>query len=74
MFYLTTHLTHFIDCYMASDIWTTQLAREKIRCRHMGYSFRLEANAIFLCIIPQTGCYTSRRTLAVATHSSIGPP
>ena len=21
MFYLTTHSTHFIYCYMASDIW-----------------------------------------------------
>ena len=43
MFYLTTHSTHFIYGYMASDIWymTTQIAREETRCRHIGYSFRL---------------------------------
>ena len=43
MFYLTTHLTHFIYGYMASDIWlrTTQIVREETRCRHIGYSFRL---------------------------------
>ena len=31
MFYLTTHSTHFIYGYMASDIWytTTQIAREE---------------------------------------------
>ena len=31
MFYLTTHSTHFIYGYMASDIWlrTTQIARER---------------------------------------------
>ena len=44
-FYLTTHSTHIIYGYMASDIWqrTTQIAREETCCRHMGYSFRLAA-------------------------------
>ena len=37
MFYLTTHSTHFIYGYMASD----HSVREETRCRHMGYSFRL---------------------------------
>ena len=48
MFYLTTHSTHFIYGYMASDIWlrTTQIVREETRCRHRGYSFRLTARVL----------------------------
>ena len=46
MFYLTTHSTHFIYGYMASDIWlrTTQIVRKETRCHHIGYSFRLAAS------------------------------
>ena len=29
MFYLTTHSTHFIYGYIASDIWTIQITREE---------------------------------------------
>ena len=53
IFYLTTHSTHFIYGYMASDIWyrTTQIAREETRCRHMGWSYlvegRKEGNVLF---------------------------
>ena len=48
MFYLTTHSTHFIYGYMASDIWQRiiQTAREETRCRHMDYSFRLAARVV----------------------------
>ena len=48
MFYLTTHSTHFIYGYMASDIWlrTTQIAREETRCHHMSYSIRLAARVL----------------------------
>ena len=49
IFYLTTHSTHFIYGYMASDIiWqrTTQIASKETRCRHMGYSFRVAARVI----------------------------
>ena len=48
MFYLTTHSTHFIYGYMASDIWlrTTQIVREETCCRHMGYSFQLTARVL----------------------------
>ena len=48
MFYLTTHSTHFIYGYMASDIWlrTTQIAREETRCRPIGYSFRSAARVL----------------------------
>ena len=36
MFYLTSHSTHFIYDYMASDIWqrTTEIARVETRFRH----------------------------------------
>ena len=37
MFYLTTHSTHFIYGYMASDIWlrTILIVRKETRCRHI---------------------------------------
>ena len=40
--YLTTHSTHFIYGYMASDIWlrTILIVRKETRCHHIGYSFR----------------------------------
>ena len=45
MFYLTTHSTHFICGYMASDIWlrTIQILRKETRCSHIGYSYWLTA-------------------------------
>ena len=45
MFYLTTHSTHFVYGYIASDIWlrTILIVRKETRCRHMGYSYRLTA-------------------------------
>ena len=48
MFYLTMHSTHFIYGYMASDIWlsTILMVRKEIRCRHIGYSFRLAARVL----------------------------
>ena len=44
IFDLTTHSTHFIYGYMASDIWQriVQIAIEEIHCRQ-GYSFRIAA-------------------------------
>ena len=43
MFYLTTHSTHFIYGYMASDIWlrTILIVRKETHFRHIGYSYRL---------------------------------
>ena len=48
MFYLTTHSTHFIYGYMASDVWlrTILIVREETRCRHIGYSYRLTARVL----------------------------
>ena len=57
MFYLTTHSTHFIYGYMASDIWlrTILIVRKETRCRNIGYSYRFNSKGSFICTIPQTG-------------------
>ena len=48
IFYLTTHSTHFIYSFMASDIWlwTILIVRKETRCCHIGYSFRLTARVL----------------------------
>ena len=48
MFYLTTHSTHCIYGYMASDIWlrTILIVRKETRCRHIGYSYWLTARVL----------------------------
>ena len=79
-FYITTHSTHFINGYMASDIWqrTTQIGREETCCRHIGYSFRLAARVLLYapshrqCSTYRGLCYTSRGALAGTSHSSMG--
>ena len=68
MFYLTTHLTHFIYGYMASDIWlrTILIVRKETRCRHIGYSYRLTARVLLYAPSHTQDntyhglCYTSR--------------
>ena len=82
MFYLTTHSTHFIYGYMASDIWlrTILIVREETRCRHIGYSFRLAARVLLYAPSHRQDstyhgpCYTSRGALAGTRNSSMGPP
>ena len=77
MFYLTTHSTHFIYGYMASDIWchTIQIAREETHCHHMGYSFRLTARVLLYAASHRQDntyhglCYTSRGALAGTSHT-----
>ena len=72
MFYLTTHSTHFIYCYMASDIWlrTILIVRKETRCRHIGHSYRLTARVLLYASSHTQGntyhslCYTSRGALA----------
>ena len=79
-FYLTTHSTHFIYGYIASDIWyrTTQIVREETRCRHIGYSFRLVARVLLYApshrqdSIYHGLCYTSRGHYRMR-HSIIDP-
>ena len=71
MFYLTTHSTHFICGYMASDIWlrTILIVRKETRCRHIGYSYRLTARVLLYAPSHRQDntyhglCYTSRGAL-----------
>ena len=82
MFYLTTHSTHFIYGYMASDIWlrTILIVRKETRCCHMGYSYRLTARVLLYAPSHRQDntyrglCYTSRGALAGMRNSSMGPP
>ena len=82
MFYLTTHSTHFIYGYMASDIWlrTILIVRKETRCRHIGYSFRLAARVLLYAPPHRQDstyhglCYTSRGALAGTRNSSMGSP
>ena len=82
MFYLTTHSTHFIYGYMASDIWlrTILIVRKETRCRHIGYSYRLTARVLLYAPSHrqdntyQSLCYTSSGALAGTRNSSMGPP
>ena len=82
MFYLTTHSTHFIYGYMASDIWlrTILIVRKETCCRHIGYSYRLTARVRLYARSHRQDntyhglCYTSRGALAGTRNSSVGPP
>ena len=81
MFYLTTHSTHFIYGYMASDISLSTIlrVRTETRCRHIGYSFRLTARLILYAPSQRQNstyhglCYTSRGALVGTRNSSMGP-
>ena len=72
MFYLTTHSSHFIYGYMASDIWlrTILIVRKETRCHHIGYSYRLAARVLLYAPSHRQDntyhslCYTSRGALA----------
>ena len=72
MFYLTTHSTHFIYGYMASDIWLRiiLIVRKETCCRHIGYSYRLTARVLLYAPFHRQDntyhglCYTSREALA----------
>ena len=81
MFYLTTHSTHFIYGYMASDIWlrTILTVRKETRCRHIGYSYRLFSRVLLYAPSHRQDntyqglCYTSRGTVTEAVFQTIGP-
>ena len=82
MFYLTTHSTHFIYGYMASDIWlrTILIVRKETRCCHIGYSFRLTARVLLYAPSHRHDsthhglCYISLGALAGTRNSSMGSP
>ena len=77
MFYLTTHSTHFIYGYMASDIWlrTFLIVRKETRCHHIGYSFRLAARVLLYAPSHRQDstyhslCYTNCGALAGTRNS-----
>ena len=79
MFYLTTHSTHFIYGYMASDIWlrTFLIVRNETCCCHIGYSYRLAARVLLYAPSHRQDntyhglCYTSRGALAGTRNSSM---
>ena len=60
MFYLTTHSTHCIYGYMASNIWlrTILIVRKETRCRHIGYW--LEREFIKVVLLSQLLCMTPK--------------
>ena len=74
------HSTHFINGYMASDIWlrTILIVRKETRCRHIGYSYRLTARVLLYAPSHRQDntyhslCYTSRGALAGTRNSSMG--
>ena len=82
MCYLTTHSTHFVYGYMASDIWlrTILIVRKETRCRHIGYSYRLTARVLLYAPSHRQDTtyhclhYTSRGALAGRRNSLMGPP
>ena len=82
MFYLTTHSTHFIYGYMASDIWlrTILIVRKETRCCHIGYSFQLTTRVLLYAPSHRQDstyhslCYTSHGALAGMRNSSMGSP
>ena len=82
MFYLTTHSTHFIYGYTASDIWlrTILIVRKETHCRHIVYSFWLTERILLYAPSHRQDstyhglCYTSRGALARMRNSSMGPP
>ena len=81
MCYLTTHSIHFINGYMASDIWLRiiLIVRKESRCRHIGYSYRLTARVLLYAPSHRQDntyhglCYTSRGALA-GTRNSYNTP
>ena len=82
MFYLKMHSTHFIYCYMASNIWlrTILIVRKETCCRHIGYTFRLTARVLLYAPSHRQDCtyhglcYTSRGALVGTRNSSMDPP
>ena len=71
MFYLTTHSTHFIYGYMASDIWlrTILIVRKETRCRQQGFFYMHHPTDR----ITHTTAFDTP-ALAGTRNSSMGPP
>ena len=66
MFYLTTHSTHFIYGYMASDIIMVKYHTDSDRGNPLsvhGLLFPINSKGSFICIIPHTGLHIPRPLL-----------
>ena len=81
MFYLTTHSTHLIYGYMASDIIWKRNNTDSKRGNplpHIGYSFRLAARVLLYASSHRQDntyhglCYAKRGALAGTRNSSMG--
>ena len=77
--YLTIHSTHlFMVIWHQTYGKGLKIVREKTRCRHMGYSFRLAARVILYGSSHRQDntyhglCYTSRGALAGMRNGSMG--
>ena len=72
MFYLTTHSTHFIYGYIASDIWlrTILIVRKKGNpLPPHRLLFPISSKGSFICTIPQTGiAHTTAFVTPVVEH------
>ena len=70
MFYLTTHSTHFIYGYMASDIWlrTILIVRKETRCRHIGYSYQLAGRVLLYAPSHRQETHTTAFVTPVVEH------
>ena len=70
MFYLTTHSTHFIYGYMASDIWlrTILIMRKETRCRHIGKYYRLTARVLLYAPSTDRIAHTTAFVTPVVEH------
>ena len=55
MFYLTMHSTHFIDCYMVSDLVKDHSDSKRGNPLPHGLLFPISSKGSFICTIPQTG-------------------
>ena len=68
--------------YMASDIWqrSTKIVREKTRCRHIGYSFRLAGRVFYMHHATDRITHTTAFVTPVVEHwlereiAQTGPP
>ena len=72
--------TFYLRLYGVIWIRTILIVRKEIRCRHIGYSYRLTARVLLYAPSHRQDstyhglCYTSRGALAGTRNSSMGPP
>ena len=68
MFYLTTHSTHFIYGYMASDIWYQSDSERGNPLPPHGLLFPINSKGSFICTIPDRIAHTTAFVTPVMDH------